>query len=155
MDTNRTPFVQRSQTKLYFDHKDMDYYLAWIVGRALYEGSDPVECFDVAARIINGDAASWQREWLALAQRVEAQAQTALNRGELEAARRLYLRACTYYRAPLFLMKRQAAAFESQQQQMQLCFQKAAALFDPPIETIHVPLEGHLLSGYLWKVDAY
>ena len=63
MTKDRTAFAQRSQEKLYFDHKDMDCYLSWIVGRRIYDGSDPTECFDVAARIEDGDAQSWQREW--------------------------------------------------------------------------------------------
>jgi hypothetical protein len=71
MTKDRTPFAQRSQEKLYFDHKDMDYYLSWIVGRQIYDGSDPTECFDVAVRIEDGDAESWQREWSILARRVE------------------------------------------------------------------------------------
>ncbi len=40
MTKDRTAFAQRSQEKLYFDHKDMDYYISWIVGRRNYGGSD-------------------------------------------------------------------------------------------------------------------
>jgi pimeloyl-ACP methyl ester carboxylesterase len=37
---------------------------------------------------------------------------------------------------------------------MQACFLAATGLFDPPIERVHVPFQGHRLPGYLWTVDA-
>jgi hypothetical protein len=77
MANDQTSLAQRSQEKLYFDHKDMDYYLSWLVGRQIYDGSEAIECFDVAGRIEDGDAESWQREWGTLAHRVEDQARMA------------------------------------------------------------------------------
>ncbi|MCA9910504.1 MAG: alpha/beta fold hydrolase, partial [Anaerolineae bacterium] len=154
MDSQQTGIAQRSTEKLYFDHKDMDYYLSWIIGREIYDGADREECMATARRITNADAASWQREWRALAERVEAEAQAALDRGDSETARKTYLRACTYYRAPLFIMRRTDAAFDDNRRKMQACFRQAAALFDPPIEAITVPFDGHALPGYAWKVDA-
>ncbi len=74
MTNDQTSFAQRSREKLYFDHKDMDYYLSWVLGRQIYDGSDAGECFDVAARIVNGAAESWKREWANLAPRVEVRA---------------------------------------------------------------------------------
>ena len=153
MTNDQTSLTQRSQKKLYFDHKDMDYYLSWIVGRRIYGGSDATECFDAAARIVDGDAESWQREWGVLAPRVEDRAHTALGSGDVAGARAAYLRACTYYQAPLFIVKPQAAAFRDRCQKMQSCFHKAAALSEPPIERIEVPFQGELLPGYFWKVD--
>lgn len=153
MATHQTSIAQRSREKLYFDHQDMDYYFSWIRGRQIYDGSEADECLDVAARIVDGDAASWQSAWRTLAERVEGQAQTALSRGDVHGARTAYLRACTYYRAPLFMMKPQTTAFHDNRQKMHSCFQQAIDLFDPPIERIHVPFQNHLLPGYLWKVD--
>lgn len=153
MAANPTSIAQRSREKLHFDHQDMDYYLSWIMGRQIYDGSEAGECLDVASRIVDGDAASWRSEWRSLAGRVEGQAQTALSRGDAAGARTAYLRACTYYRAPLFMTKPQTTAFHDHWQKMQSCFQQAIGLFDPPIERIHVPFQGHMLPGYLWKVD--
>jgi len=153
MDADQTSIAQRSLTKLYFDHQDMDYYLGWIMGRAIYEGSNPDECLDVAARIRNGDVQSWQREWQQLAEQTEAKAQSALISGSQAAARTLYWHACTYYRAPLFLMRAQDPAFPSTVQKMQTCFQQAAALCDPPIEQIEIAFQNQPLVGYLWQPD--
>ncbi|GMV52187.1 MAG: dipeptidyl aminopeptidase [Nitrospira sp.] len=153
METRQTSIAQRSQEKLYFDHRDMDYYFSWIMGRQIYDGSEAGECFDAAASIVDGDAASWQRAWRSLAERVEGQAQTARRGGDVAGARTAYLRACTYYRAPLFMMKPQTTAFHDHWQKMQACFHQAIDLFDPPIERIHVPFQHHMLPGYFWKVD--
>lgn len=154
MNSETTAFAQRSGERLYFDHKDMDYYLSWILGRQIYEGSDAAECFGVAERITNADTESWRRAWSDLAEQVEAEAQTALAAGELERARKLYLRACSYYRAPLFLMPPQANDFRPLSRKMQACFQAAVPLFDPPVEPIRVPYGAHQLAGYHWPVDA-
>lgn len=153
MADNHTSMAQRSLEKTYFDHKDMDYYFSWIVGRETFDGSDAEECYEVASRIVDGDPESWQHEWAALAGRVEEVADTALNRGDQLTARGAYLRACTYYRAPLFMMRPEDPAFYENWEKLQSCFQEAAALFDPPIEIIGVPFQDTMLPGYSWKVD--
>ena len=153
MNIKQTAIAQRSQKKLYFEHQDMDYYFSWIVGRQIYDGSESGECFAIASHIVDGDPESWQQAWGRLAQRVEAEAEIALSQGDLDCAKKSYLRACTYYRAPLFIMAPSDPAFYEGWRMMQHCFQKAATLFDPPIEVIQVPFRGTLLLGYLWTVD--
>jgi pimeloyl-ACP methyl ester carboxylesterase len=140
--------AQRSTDKIHFDHKDMDYYLAWILGRRIYDGCDAGECMATAAEITDGDAASWQAAWRRLAEQVEQTAQAALAQGDAAAARRAYLRACTYYRAPLFIMAPQEPAFATDSAKMRACFQAAARLSDPPITASTAPFEGHTLFGY-------
>jgi pimeloyl-ACP methyl ester carboxylesterase len=154
MEDQQTSLAQRSREKLHFEHADMDYYLSWIIGREIYAGSERGECMETAARIQNGNIDSWQREWGALAAQVEAEADAVLKNGDSAAARGAYLRASTYYRAPLFVMKRQAADFDSLHAKMQTCFRNAAVLFDPPIAPIEVAFDGHALPGYFWKPDS-
>lgn len=149
----QAPLAQRSLERLHFNHKDMDYYLSWIIGRHVFEGSDRDECMQTAAKIEDGNPARWQQEWEALAIRVEGQAISAFDRGEREMARGAYLRACTYYRAPLFMMDPQAASFKENWRKMQECFRSAMQLFDFPIEAIQVPFRGTVLDGYAWRVD--
>ena len=153
MDNSQKSFAQRSRVKLYFDHSDMDYYLSWVIGRQIYQGSDPTACLEVAARIVDGSIESWQQEWLPLARSEEEKARSAFDRGDHVSARESYLKACTYYRAPMFLTMPRDPAFDQLQKRMQSCFQQAATLFDPPIEPIRVPYQGHLLPGYRWTVD--
>lgn len=154
MNNETTSFAQRSLNKIHFDHKDMDYYLSWILGREIYDGSNREECLSAARRIPNADAESWHQEWSALAEQVHKQAIQQLHEGAKEAARKSFLRASTYYRAPLFLMSQKHPNFYSHVQAMQSCFRSAADLFDPIIEPIEVPFQGHSLPGYFWKVDS-
>ena len=147
----QAPMAQRSQEKIYFNHKDMDYYLSWVVGRQVFDGSDKQECLDVAARITDGDPASWQREWLDLARRVEAGAQTAAEQGDTETARKAYLRACTYYRTPLFMMDPKDPNFREHGRMQQACFRAAMQYFLFSIEAIQVPYLGKILNGYAWQ----
>lgn len=153
MANKNTSFAQRSRKKIHFDHKDMDYYLSWILGREIYDGSDRTECLSTAERIPNADSGRWQREWSILANRVQSQAETALQNRERETARKAFLRACTYHRAPLFVMGRNDPNFYMHWRSMQTCFQKAGQLFDPVIEPIEVPFRQHTLPGYFWKAD--
>src|SRR5918995_2099886 len=126
MSKENTSFAQRSQKKIHFEHKDMDYYLSWILGRDIYEGSDRAECLSTAERITNAASRSWQREWSVLANQVQSQAETALLNEERETARKAFLRACTYHRAPLFVMGRNDPNFYMHWRSMHTCFQKAA-----------------------------
>ncbi|MFQ5945061.1 MAG: alpha/beta hydrolase family protein [Anaerolineae bacterium] len=153
MTEARTSIAQRSQVKVYFDHQDMDFYLSWIMGRELYDGSLEAECLDLATRIGDGDLESWQTEWRALAERVEEEAESALSRGDSESARKGYLQACTYFRAPLFIMKPDHPEFRDNRERMRACFERAVPLFDPPIESFQLPYRDRLLTGYHWRVD--
>ncbi len=153
MADETTVLAQRSLQKLHFDHKDMDYYLAWIMGRELYGGSRADECLAAAAQIPNGDPIGWHRAWQKLAETVEAEARAALSAGDREGARLAYLRACTYYRAPLFMMSAQDPALRPLAAKMQGCFRAAAGLFEPPIEPVMVAFGGQQLPGYFWQVD--
>lgn len=148
-----TAFAQRSAKKVLFDHKDMDFYLSWVLGREIYDGARRDECLRVAAGIIDGDPASWQSAWRPLAEQAEAEARAALERGERDDARRRFLQACTYHRAPLFIMGPAHPEFRANVARMQACFHQAAALFSPTIERIEFPHQGATLSGYLCKVD--
>lgn len=146
--------AQRSRQRTYFGHAEMDYYFSWILGRQTLGACESGECFAVASAISDGDPESWQREWLAIAKRVEYRAEISLQGGHFVSAREAYLRASTYYRAPLFIMAPQNPAFHENWGKSQACFRKAAALFDPPIEQLEVPYKGKRLPGYLWKADA-
>jgi pimeloyl-ACP methyl ester carboxylesterase len=148
-----TGFAQRSLGKIHFDHPDMDYYLSWMMGREIYDGSSRAELMAAAQKIPHSDAHAWHKEWSALAQQVEAEAETALQNGDRETARKAFLRACTYHRGPLFLMGQKHPDFYAHWQKMQACFRQAARLTDPVIESIEVPFQEHVLEGYFWRVD--
>lgn len=153
MSKSPASFAQRSLKKLHFDHKEMDYYLSWVIGRQIYDGSEHAECMAVATRIIGGDPHSWQHEWRVLAAEVERFAQELQSRGDVVNARKAWLRATTYHRAPLFMLDPADEAFRPAWRKMQSCFRQAAALFNPPVESIEVAYQGQTLAGYVWKPD--
>ncbi len=147
------PMAERSAEKYFFNNRDMDYYTLWIQGREIFDGSERSEFLPLVSRIVDGDTASWEREWSRLAEETEAKAASLLSGGEQESARKAFLRACTYYRAPLFVMDPEAPNFRTLISRMQGCFSRAARLFDPPIESVQVPYDGKAMPGYFWKPD--
>jgi pimeloyl-ACP methyl ester carboxylesterase len=151
---SKAPMAERGAQKIVFGNADMDYYLSWILGREIFEGSDRQECMEAATRIVDGDPRSWSEEWERLAGTVEADADAFLAQGRREEARRAYLRACTYHRAPLFVADPDADGFRPAIRRMQECFAKAALLFDPPMERVSVPYAGKMMAGWMWKPDS-
>jgi pimeloyl-ACP methyl ester carboxylesterase len=151
--TSNTSIAQRSTKMLRFKHRDMDYYLSWVMGRAIYDGCETAICASVADKITDGDAASWQREWLAQATATEAQAQALLLREQRNEAHSAFLHACSYTRAALFIMPPSDARFAPSVVKMRACFEAAANLARPRIESVHVPFKGASLAGYFWPAD--
>lgn len=98
---------------------------------------------------------SWTQAWDQLGQRVEARADQSLEKGHNISARESYLRAYTYYRAPLLFISPidEIERYRKRYRKAQNCFQQAANLFSPPIERVEIPFENRFLPGYFAKVD--
>lgn len=151
--TDNTAIAQRSQRKLRFNHRDMDFYFSWISGRAIYDGCDPVESERAVGAIRDGDVLSWQHAWTELGIQVEQIAKNMAEMGQMDDARRAYLRACTYHRAPLFMMSNSAPAFERQTLAMRLAYQQAAMRHQPLIEPVGISFRMGHLDGYFQPAD--
>ncbi|MCO6000130.1 alpha/beta hydrolase family protein [Actinoallomurus rhizosphaericola] len=125
------------------------------LGHVAYGGADFGEVVVTAQRITAGDYDSWHDEWLATADRVEAEARAALAGGHRVSARDAFLRASNYYRNAEFFLHGDASdsrivhAYDASVD----CFQQAAALFTPAIEPVEIPYEGTVLPGYLYRAD--
>jgi hypothetical protein len=100
-----------------------------------------------AGRIDTDDPESWIAEWTALGARTESFARAEHEAAHLVTARGAFLRAATYYRAA----ERALAPPDSRLEEVYLaargCFRAAAAVFDPPIESLEIPFEGGVLTG--------
>ena len=70
MDVAHTAIAQRGSQNLVFNHKDMDYYFSWIIGREATSGSLKEECLEAASQMVDGDYKSWQSAWIGLAERI-------------------------------------------------------------------------------------
>jgi pimeloyl-ACP methyl ester carboxylesterase len=143
-----TAFAQRGSQRVWFRHRDMDYYLSWILGRAVFDAAGTDVCMDAVRNIRDGDAASWHAVWDNLARRTEGEARAAQARQERDLARAGFLRACTYHRASLFIMAPEHSAFKDKADRMRACFHEAAALFDDPIEHFVCSFGDAQLGGY-------
>jgi pimeloyl-ACP methyl ester carboxylesterase len=138
--------MQRRAVKLHFDDEDMDFNLMWVLGQSGAGGAELGECLSTASQI--KDPESWVTEWTKAGQRLEAQAQAAERAHHLVSASEAYLRAFSYYQASIFCARPQDERLAENWRKGTSCFQKAAALFDPPIVQIEVPFQPYPLHGY-------
>ncbi|MEE9275912.1 MAG: prolyl oligopeptidase family serine peptidase, partial [bacterium] len=94
-----------------------------------------------------GDMEAWHREWFNLAEAVGGFGGAALEQGHRMTARAAFLRSFNYYRTSEFFLlgdDRKIPTYKKCIGQ----FEKAAALFDPPLERVEVPYEGTSLPGW-------
>src|SRR5882757_10310175 len=147
---------RQSIVKFLFDDETFSFETLRSTGFASYFGADLGEVVATAARIKDGDLASWQREWQATAARVAELGERSLGCGHRISARENLLRASNYYRtAADFLLDNPAenpevAALYAGQVDT---FAAATALFDHPAEEVSIPYQDTTLPGYLFLVD--
>lgn len=145
---NEERIMKRREVKVYFDNEDMDFNLMWALGNSSAGGAEPGECMHVASQIKDGNSESWVAEWTKAGQRLEAQAQAAERAHHLVSAREAYLRAFSYYHIGTLSARPQDKRLAENWRRGTSCFQKAGALFDPPIVPIEVPFQPYPLHGY-------
>ncbi|MBU0651624.1 MAG: hypothetical protein KJ649_02955 [Proteobacteria bacterium] len=91
--------------RFHFQDLEMDFIFgSMILGATMNHGCEIGEAFYTAANIKDGDAASWQEQWIKMARRVEARGEQSLDKGRTVSARDQLQRASYYYRAALFPM---------------------------------------------------
>jgi pimeloyl-ACP methyl ester carboxylesterase len=133
-----------------------DGQLRRTLGHATYGGAEIGECLAVAARVTNGDRRSWHREWVALADRTFAAAESSAGCGQRESARSAFLRASNYYRtAYVFHLEAPLprAALEAYLRHRE-AFRCAAAAMPRPLDSLSIPFEDFVLPGYFCALDA-
>ncbi len=133
----------------YFKANDMDFHFGnLVVGSAVNGGAEIGESFYVASQIVDGDAASWQREWYELAKRAEARGEESLAKGHVVSAREQLQRAAYYYRVSLVSMVPTDPEFKARGEKCRELMRKAGPMFSPAVEYIEVPFENTVLPGY-------
>ena len=143
--------AHRQFQRMYFKANDMDFAFQWLMGSAVHGGAGIGESFYAASRIRNGDPASWEREWAALAERVRVRGENALKAGHIVSGREALMRATAYYRVILASMQPGAPGFKPTVAWMRDCFYKGSSLLENPVEKIGIPFEGVVLPGYFQK----
>jgi len=103
-----------------------------------------------------GDAQSWYHAWSVYADRLYDLAVKLYAMGHRVSACNAFLRASNYYRTAynfMFALPVDRLVIEGYEKRTD-SFQKAAALFEQPIEILKIPYQNTTLPGYLIKADA-
>ena len=120
-----------------------------LVAEAQQGGGDVFDIARTCREIEQGDHVSWEREWIALARRIEGKARDALAAGRKTTARKYFFQANQYWRmADVFLDIDRNADRAERFAKAQACFREAAALNSPPIEVIEVRCGMEVYDGY-------
>jgi pimeloyl-ACP methyl ester carboxylesterase len=142
--------ITRSITRVTgFRDPEFDYQLLRAMGTADYGGSTVGECLAAAGMITDGDTGSWVRAFGDLAARVEDRARACAAAGHVVSGRDHFLRASTYHRTAEYYAEADPVALAESGRRSRECFEAAAALFDPPVESLSIAFEGGFLPGYL------
>lgn len=137
-----------------FSDSDMDFHFGTLVlGSAVNHGVEIGESFNTAAKIKDGDAASWQEEWFKMAERAEARGKESLAAGHTVSARDQLQRAAYYYRISLISVVPGDPHLQERANKSRELMITAGKLFDPPLEYIEIPYEGTVLPGYFRKAS--
>lgn len=141
-----------SYVRYQFQDLEMDFVFGgMILSATMNHGCEIGEAFRTAAYIKDGDAASWQAEWIKTARLVEARGELTLARGHKVSAREQLQRASYYYRAALLSMLPSDSRFKETAFKSRALLKKAGKLFKPRLEYIEIPFEGTKLTGYFRK----
>lgn len=141
-----------SSVRYQFQDLEMDFVFGgMILSATMNHGCEIGEAFRTAANIKDGDAASWQTEWIKTARLVETRGERALTRGHKISAREQLQRASYYYRAALISMLPTDPRFKETALKSRALLKKAGKLFKPQLEYIEIPFEGTKLTGYFRK----
>ncbi len=140
--------AHKPSTQLHFTDTEMDFALVLIVGATMNHGCEIGEAFYTAGQIKEGDAASWQAEWIKMAERVQARGEESLTGGHSVSAREQFIRACGYYRGALVSMLPGDSRFKDTASKARNLMKRAGQLMDPPLEYFEIPFEGTVMPGY-------
>lgn len=138
-------------SKLHFDDTEMDFALILLVGATTNQGCEIGEAFYTVTQIEEGDAASWQAEWIKLGERVQARGESSLAGGHNVSAREQLQRASYYYRTALVSMRPDDDRFKLIAVKSRDLLKKAGQLSNPPLEYFDIPFEGTVLPGFFRK----
>jgi hypothetical protein len=138
-----------------FKNQDFDFGLSIALGAAATRQADVGECLAIAGRIKDGDPDSWVAEWTAAGHRARSTAEEAETARHPVSAWEAWLRAATYHSMATYTIagSQRRDEFEQVWSDHRDCWDRAAALFDPPAERVEIPYEGTTLEGYLFRVD--
>src|SRR3954471_2589233 len=140
---------------LVFADDTFGFELLRTIGHTAAGAAEIGDCLAAAGRMTDGDVESWHREWLALADRVNREAETSAAGGHRVSARGGFLRAANYYRAAEFFLHENPAdpRILTTWRASRDAFARAVTLLPHPAEAVAIPYQNTTLAGYLYRPD--
>lgn len=137
----------------FYDDEGMNLAVLLSLGFAYANLADVGETLATIERIPEGDGEAWITEWSALADRLASSAEDALRAGHRVTARSQFLRASTYYdhASAMSPGSKDPSRYTGLWEHHRACWDRAADLFDTPVERVEIPYEGTTLAGYLFR----
>ena len=143
----------RHSNLMFFKNADLDLYVQAFMGYQSYGGASTGEVFYAIRQINEKDPETWVRAWQDMARMTQARGEQSLAGGHVVSAREAFLRAYTYYRTSTMVLRVYDERFRKTWETMVKCYRQAMSLFDPPIESVHIPFEEHQLPAYYMRPD--
>jgi pimeloyl-ACP methyl ester carboxylesterase len=141
----------------FFRSAFFNFEIVRLLGTAPYGGADVAECLEAIGEITNDDPVSWHRAWHKQAERAELLAEEASKSGDVESARRAYMRASNYFRASGYMFHDRISA-DSRSLPITIRsitnFQRGMKLLPGKTFILEIPYEGYFLPGYLYLPPA-
>lgn len=111
-------------------------------------GADPRQAEAIFRRLSDLDPQRWVDEWTRLAEPCQQQAAQLEAQGKTQEAKDAYQKASMYYGIAKFPVINHPAKQAAYRKCIDT-FLQAARYFDPPLERVTIPFEGHTIVGYL------
>lgn len=134
-----------------FQDEEMDFQFLRSLGADVYGGGAVGELLVAAEEIGDGELASWCEAFGALAERVEKDARSRLEKGHRVSARDGFLRASSYYRAAEYYGEAKQENTRAWGRKCRETFLAGAALFGWALEDLRIPLEGGDMPAYFFR----
>ena len=137
----------------FFDDEGKHFAVLISLGFAYAGLADAGEVLSTIERVPEGDNEAWIREWSTTAERLETEANDAMEAGHDVSARTRFLRAATYFdhASAASPGSTDPSRFTSLWERHRRCWDQAVDRFEVPVERVQIPYEDTTLAGYLFK----
>lgn len=148
-------FADSSARRAWFKDPGASFQAMRTLGLCSSDAAELGECWNTIQKIRENDDESWYTQWNSLAERIEKEAYSCLDKGHTISASTQLSRASNYYRtAELFLRDNiHDPRINITYQKSIDCFSKASTYFSHPLLRIEIPFEQITLPGILCLVD--
>jgi alpha-beta hydrolase superfamily lysophospholipase len=140
----------------FFADPSFDFTFQLSLGQAYYGCANPGRLLRIASQVRGGDWESAYNAFRKAGAEAQQTAQDCAGRRHPLSAREAYLWAANYIFSSTYFLDGTSdpSRFLAAWKDYYACWEKAAALFDPPVERVQIPYEGTALTGYFFRVDS-